>query len=70
MSTDESILGLLLRAHAECAAQKHGEMYIFKNISASNHYEQAQSFVESAIRSLRFAEQYQARAEKNQEKAK
>lgn len=64
---DESLLGLLLRAHAEAAAQKHGEMYVHKNISASSHFEQAQGFIESAIRSIGFAEQYVARAEKKSE---
>ena len=34
---DESILGLLLRAHAEAAAQSHGERYVFDNLSSSAH---------------------------------
>ncbi len=58
---DESIMGLLLRAHAKCAAQAHGEQYVFDNISSSNHYEQASHSIEAAIKSVGFAEQYQAR---------
>jgi hypothetical protein len=59
--SDKSILWLLLRAHAECASQKHGEMYVFDNIPASNCYEQAQTFIEDAIRQLGFADRYIAR---------
>jgi hypothetical protein len=56
--SDESILGLLLRAHKETSAQMHGETYIFRNISAANYWEQATSFIESAINSASRAEQY------------
>lgn len=59
--SDESILGLLLRAHALCAAQSHGEEYIFKNISASNCYDQAKQSIESAIKSVGIAGLYVAR---------
>lgn len=56
MIDDQSILGLLLRAHAEIAAQKHGERYVHQNIPASCDYENAQQSVESAIKSVVFAE--------------
>ena len=62
MSTsDESILGLLLRAHGQCAAQAHGEEYIHKNISAKCQYETAMQSIENAIKSVTFAEQSVAR---------
>ena len=54
--SDESLLGLLLRAHAGCAAQAHGEKYVFDNSVASSHYEQAVTSIECAIRQLGFAE--------------
>lgn len=63
--SDESVLGLLLRSHAELSAQCHGELYLFKNVSAASHYENAYKSVESAIRSLGLAEQYVVRAEKD-----
>lgn len=59
--SDESIMGLLLRAHAKLSAQAHGEQYVFSNISSSQCYEQAAMSVEGAIKSLNFAEQYVAR---------
>jgi hypothetical protein len=59
--TDESILGLLLRAHRQCAAQAHGEQYVFANVSAANSYEMAGQAIESAIRNIGFAEQSVAR---------
>lgn len=46
---DESILGLLLRAHAEVAAQKHGERYVFHFPASSMDYDTAQQHIESAI---------------------
>lgn len=55
---DESTIGLLLRAHARCSEQKHGEEYIHNNISASNCWEQAAGLIESAIKSAINAEQY------------
>jgi hypothetical protein len=56
--SDESLLGLLLRAHAECAAQKHGEQYVHHNLSASAHFESAQNSIGSAIHSIMLAERY------------
>ena len=53
---DESILGLLLRAHAECAAQAHGERYRHNNIPASCDYDMALQSIHSAIRSVTNAE--------------
>lgn len=55
-NTDESILGLLLRAHAECAAQAHGEQYVHDNIPAMCDFQNAVQSIESAIRSVNFAE--------------
>ena len=55
---DESILGLLLRAHAECAAQSHGEEYVHGNIAASQCFDQAVQSIEAAIRQVHFAECY------------
>ena len=52
----KSILDSLLNAHSGLSAQMHGEMYMRKNISASNCYEQGMQFVESAIHSLFMAE--------------
>lgn len=56
--SDESILGLLLRAHRRCAEQQHGEQYVFDNISASNCFEQACNSIECAIHNLSIAERY------------
>lgn len=67
--SDESILGLLLRAHGQCAAQAHGEQYVHINLSASSHFEQAMKSIEGAIHSLSFAEQYIARQSARKEKA-
>jgi hypothetical protein len=53
----------MLRAHAECAAQAHGEKFVHENLSSSAHYDSARQSIESAIQSLSFAEQYIARAE-------
>jgi hypothetical protein len=39
--SDESLLGLLLRAHKEASAQAHGEEYVFHNIPAKCDYEMA-----------------------------
>jgi hypothetical protein len=61
MNSDESILGLLLRAHAQVAEQKHGERYMHENIATSMDYETAQAHIESAIRSVVVAERTQAR---------
>ena len=58
---DESILGLLLRAHAQVAEQKHGERYVHSNIPTSMDYEMAQGHIESAIRAVFVAERTQAR---------
>jgi hypothetical protein len=58
---DESIMGLLLRAHARCAEQKHGEEFIHHNVSAMNCYEHAVQSIQSAIRSVSFAEMHTAR---------
>jgi hypothetical protein len=58
---DESLLGLLLRAHAETAAQEQGERYVFDNISASAFYGQAKQSIECAIRQIGFAEMHVAR---------
>jgi len=57
-NTDESLLGLLLRAHAECAAQAHGEEYVHGNIPASQCFEQAVQSIEAAIRHVGFADGY------------
>lgn len=56
MSTDETILGLLLRAHSQCAAQAHGEEFIHKNISAKCQWEMAMQSIESAIKGVTYAE--------------
>jgi hypothetical protein len=61
---DESIIGLLLRAHAKCSEQKHGEEYVFRNIPSSQCYEQAVSFIESAIKEIVIAERYAVKDEK------
>ena len=58
MNTDESILGLLLRAHAACAGQAHGEQYVHGNIQASQCFEKAVQSIESARRSINFADGY------------
>ena len=54
--SDESITGLLLRAHAQVAAQAHGEEYIHKNISAKCCYENALQSIHSAIQSVAMAQ--------------
>ncbi len=59
--SDESLLGLLLRAHAETAAQEHGEWYVFDNLSSSAFYGQAKQNIETAIRQIGFAEMHIAR---------
>jgi hypothetical protein len=59
--SDESILGLLLRAHGLIAGQAHGEQYVHHNISASNCYENAMHSIESAIKQVGFADTYIAR---------
>ena len=56
MSQDESIMGLLLRAHAQVAAQAHGEEYIHHNISAKCCYENALQSIHSAINSVSMAQ--------------
>jgi hypothetical protein len=55
-NTDESHLGLLLRAHAECAAQAHGEEYVHGNIPAKCDYEMALQSIHSVIRTVVNAE--------------
>jgi len=65
---DESILGLLLRAHAEAAAQSHGERYVFDNLSSSSHYDNAVTSIANAIRSIGFAEIYIARSGERKKK--
>lgn len=55
--SDESILGLLLRAHGKCAAQAHGEEHVFKNIPAKCDYEMAVDSIAQAIRRVCLAEQ-------------
>lgn len=67
---DESILGLLLRAHAQIAEQKHGERYHFLNIATSMDYETAQGHVEAAIRAVFIAERTQARFQATKEAVK
>lgn len=61
--SDESIMGLLLRAHARCSEQKHGEEFVFRNVSASNCWENAVQSIEAAIKQVGFAEAYVARAD-------
>ncbi len=56
--TDESIIGLLLRAHRKCAAQSHGEEYLHENIQASQCFDTAVQAIESAIKSVNFADGY------------
>jgi hypothetical protein len=53
---DETILGLLLRAHARASEQKHGEEFVHKNTSASMSYGTAVQSIESAIWCVWFAE--------------
>ena len=53
---EESLLGLLLRAHREASAQSHGEEYLFHNIPAKCDYDMAVQAIESAIRSVHNAE--------------
>ena len=55
MSTDESLLGLLLRAHREASAQSHGEEFVFHNIPAKCDYDMAIQSIEAAIKSINFA---------------
>jgi len=54
---DESLIGLLLRAHAQCAAQAHGEQFVHNNIPAMCDFETAKQSIEGAIKSVMFAEQ-------------
>jgi hypothetical protein len=54
--SDESLLGLLLRAHKEASAQAHGEEYVFHNIPAKCDYDLAVQSIEEAIRNVHFAE--------------
>jgi hypothetical protein len=54
--SDESLLGLLLRAHKEASAQAHGEEYVFHNIPAKCDYEMAVQSIEQAITKVHFAE--------------
>jgi hypothetical protein len=56
--SDESITGLLLRAHAQVAAQAHGEEFIHNNISAKCFYENALQSIHSAIQSVAMAQAY------------
>ena len=55
-TTDESILGLLLRAYAQCSAQAHGEEFIYKNIPAKCQWEMAMRSIEGAIKNVTYAE--------------
>jgi hypothetical protein len=55
----QSILGLLLKAHAQVAAQAHGEEFIYHNTCAMSYYETAQANIESAIFSVNNAEIHQ-----------
>jgi hypothetical protein len=57
--SDESITGLLLRAHAQVAAQAHGEEFIHHNVSAMCAYQQAEQSISSAIQSVARAEMHQ-----------
>lgn len=66
VSQDESLLGLLLRAHAEASAQAHGEKYLHKNISASNCYEMAMGSIHGAIQNVFIAERYVAMSERKE----
>jgi hypothetical protein len=54
--SDESLLGLLLRAHKEASAQAHGEEYIFHNIPAKCDYDMAVQSIEQAIKYVHHAE--------------
>lgn len=56
MRNEETILGLLLRAHARASEQKHGEEFVKKNTSASMSYERAVQSIESAIWAVYFAD--------------
>ena len=56
MSNEETIIGLLLRAHARASEQKHGEEFVNRNTSASTSYERAVQAIESAIWAVYFAE--------------
>jgi hypothetical protein len=56
MSTDESLLGLLLRAHREASAQSHGEEFLHHNIPAKCDYDNAIQSIEQAIKCVNFAE--------------
>ena len=65
--SDESIMGLLLRAHAQIAAQAHGEEFIHHNVSAMCSYQTAQQNIESAIKNINFADIHVAREKKPRE---
>lgn len=69
---DESMLGLLLRVHAQVAAQAHGEEFIHHNAPAMQCFETMRHSIEAAIRSLSMAEMYQRTQEavRSAEKAK
>jgi hypothetical protein len=54
--SDESLLGLLLRAHKEASAQAHGEEYVFHNIPAKCDYDNAVISIENAIKAVHLAE--------------
>lgn len=54
--SDESLLGLLLRAHQEASAQAHGEEYVFHNIPAKCDYDMAVQSIEQAIKNVHHAE--------------
>lgn len=60
-NTDESILGLLLRAHARVSEQKHGEEFVHHNSGSMSSYEMARQSIESAIQNVFFAEMQVAR---------
>jgi hypothetical protein len=67
---EESIIGLLLRAHRETAAQAHGEEYRMSNVNAANCYKDATNHIEGAIWNAIFAEQYVRSQEATQAEAK
>jgi hypothetical protein len=56
---DQSIGGLLLQAHAQVAAQAHGEEFIHHNVSAMNCFEMALRSIEGAIQNVHNAEMHQ-----------
>lgn len=54
--SDESILGLLLRALRQSAQQEHGEEFKQSNLNGAVYYGQCCQNIDSAIKSLFAAE--------------